>query len=203
MRNVMLLVLICCLGVMSTAWAADKLPSKVIYRYKNNQGVTVMDATIPPEFVSKGYEILTRSGKVIKVVAPSLAGEEAEHARTARLIREEQTRVDVQLRRSYSNVKDIDAAKARNLDSLRGNIKILETNKSAAENRLQASLARAAELERSGRKVPEDVLKNISSLEQEIKNINLQVKQREVEYQSVSDRFDQDRKRFLEITKDN
>lgn len=203
MRNVILLVLICSLGAMSTAWAADKMPGKVIYRYKNNQGVTVMDATIPPEYVPKGYEVLTRSGKVIKVVAPSLEGEEAEQARAERLLREEQTRIDVQLRRSYSNVKDIDAAKARNLESLRGNIKILEANKSTAEGRLQTSLARAAELERSGRKVPEDVLKNIGSLEQEIKNIQLQIKQREVEYQSVSDRFDQDRKRFMEITKND
>ena len=200
MRILMLLVLACSLVGINTAMAVESAV-KVIYRYKNHQGVTVMDSAIPPEFVSKGYEVLSRTGKVLKVVAPALEGEEAEQVRAERLAREEQARIDLQLRRSYSNVGDIDAAKARNLESLRGNIQILEANKGSANERLESSLARAAELERSGRKVPEDILKNISNLEQEIKSIKLQIKQREVEYQSVSDRFEQDRKRFLEITK--
>jgi len=203
MRNVVTLTLLCGLVVGNTAWAAGETSTKVIYRYKNHQNVTVMDSSIPPEFVPKGYEIVSHSGKVLKVVAPSLEGEEAEQARVERLEREERERVDTQLRRSYSNVKDIDAAKTRNLESLRGNIQILEANKSSANNRLEATLARAAELERSGRKVPEDILKNIGNLEQEIRNIKLQVKQREQEYQSVSDNFDADRKRFIEITKSN
>ena len=196
------LVLLFCGSLVWGALAqAVETQSKVMYRYKNDQGVTVMDSAIPPQYVDKGYEILSRSGKLIKRVAPALVGPEAERLRAERQARTEQARADVQLRRTYSNVADIEAAKRRNLESLRGNIVILETNVTSANNRLESSLSRAAELERSGRAVPDDVLKNITNLEQEITNLHLQIKQREVEFQTMSEKFDADRKRFIEINR--
>ena len=115
-------------AVGAVAQKKDEGWVNVVYRYKNAQGVTVMDSAIPPEYVSKGYEILSRSGKVLKVIPPALVGEAAEKARQERIDAEERARSDLQLRRSYSNVADIDAAKERNLQSLRGNIGILEAN---------------------------------------------------------------------------
>jgi hypothetical protein len=194
-----LVVTFCSSLIWGALAQAVEAPAKVMYRYKNDQGVTVMDSTIPPQYVDKGYEILSRSGKLIKLVEPPLAGPEADRLRAERRAREEQARADVQLRRTYSNVADIEAAKRRNLESLRGNIVILETNISSATKRLESSLSRAAELERSGRAVPEDVLKNIANLEQEIKNLQLQIQQREVEFTTMSEKFDADRQRFIEI----
>jgi hypothetical protein len=173
---------------------------KVMYRYKNAQGVIVMDSQIPPEYVTKGYDIMSRTGKVLKVVPPAPVGAAAEKALQERLRNEELARTDVHLRRSYSNVADIDAAKARNLQSLRGNIDILEANLSGVRTRMQAAQSRAASIERSGRAVPDDFLNSIRGLEQEEKDIQAQIKQRQVELQGVSDKFDSDRKRFIEIT---
>lgn len=173
---------------------------KVIYRYKNAQGVIVMDSQIPPEYVTKGYDIMSRTGKVLKVVPPAPVGAAAEKALEERLRNEELARTDVHLRRSYSNVADIDAAKARNLQSLQGNIDILEANLSGVRTKLQAAQARAASIERGGKIVPDDLLKSIRGLEQEEKDIQSQIKQRQIELQGVSDKFDSDRKRFIEIT---
>lgn len=184
------------------AMAAPKSPDgwgKVVYRYKNAQDVTVMDSTIPPEYVSKGYEILSLGGKVLKVVPPALVGEAAEKARQDRILAEERGKSDVLLRRSYSNVSDIDAAKERNLQSLQGNIGILEANLVNVRSRLQTSQQRAATLERGGRTVSEDLLKSIRELEQEEKDTQSQIKQRQIELQAVADKFDADRKRFLEL----
>lgn len=187
---------------MATTIAASKPEDswgKVVYRYKNAQGVTVMDSSIPPEYVSKGYEIMSLSGKVLKVVPAALIGEAAEKARQDRIRAEEQAKSDIQLRRSYSNVADIDAAKERNLQSLRGNIGILEANLVNIHERLKMHQQRAATLERGGGAAPEDLLKSIRDLEQEEKDIQSQIKQRETELQGVADKFDADRKRFLEI----
>lgn len=201
-------VLVICLSVSLLASAASaQAPAKsgeefgkVIYRYKNAQGVTVMDSTIPSEYVAKGYEIVSRNGKVLKVVSPAPVGEAADKARKQRLLAEELARTDVQLRRSYSNVADIDAAKARNLQSLQGNIDILEANLSGVRTKLQAAQARAASMERGGKAVPDNLLQSIRDMEQEDKDIQSQIKQRQVELQGVSDKFDSDRKRFIEIT---
>lgn len=198
----MLLILITCGSLVMSGWvvAQNKTTSKVIYRYKNSQGNTVMDSTIPPEYVNQGYEIVSLSGKVIKVVAPVTRGEEGERLYREKLQREAREREDIQLRRSYSNVADIEAAKHRNLESLRGNINILQANLASARTRLQTYQSQAAGIERTGRQLPDDLLKNINNLVQEEKDIQAQILQREEEYKTVEQKFDDDRKRFIEIT---
>ncbi|WP_323813374.1 hypothetical protein [Cellvibrio sp. NN19] len=202
MRNLLLVFITCSSLLMSGLLAAQNNgKSKVIYRYKNKEGVTVMDSTIPPEYVNSGYEVLSHSGQVIKRVKPVAQGPEAERLQREQLARQERERDDIQLRRSYSNVADIDAAKRRNMESLRGNINILEANQMSARSRLQTYQSQAAALERAGRTLPEDLLKNISNLEQEDKDIQEQIQQREQELETVEKKFDADRKRFIEITK--
>jgi chromosome segregation ATPase len=202
MRN-LCLILITSASLLMASWtsAAEKTEGKVIYRYKNKDGVTVLNSQVPPEYVNNGYEIMSLSGKVLSVVQPAVQGEEGERLYRARLEREAQEREDVQLRRSYSNVADIDAAKKRNLESLRGNIGILQTNLTSARSRLQSYRSQAAALERSGRALPDDLLKNISNLEKEENDIQQQIQQREDELESVTKKFDQDRERFIEISK--
>jgi len=201
MRSLLLVLITCSSLLISGLVAAQKeTASKVIYRYKNKDGVTVMDSNIPPQYVNNGYEIMSLSGKVLKVIAPVTQGAEGERLYREKLQREEREREDIQLRRSYSNVSDIDAAKSRNLESLRGNIGILQANLTSARSRLQSYQSQAAAIERAGRQLPEELLKNINNLVQEEKDIQIQIQQREGEYKTVEQKFDADRKRFVEIT---
>ena len=198
----LLLILIACGSLLLSGWvvAQNSTSSKVIYRYKNKDGVTVLDSKIPPEYVNDGYELLSLSGKVLKVIKPVVQGAEGERLYRERVLREEREREDIQLRRSYSNVADIDAAKSRNLESLRGNIGILQANLASARSRLKSYQSQAAAIERAGRQLPDDLLKNINNLVQEESDIQTQIQQREAEYKTVEQKFDTDRKRFVEIT---
>lgn len=198
----LLLILIACGSLLLSGWvvAQNSTSSKVIYRYKNKDGVTVLDSKIPPEYVNDGYELLSLSGKVVKVIKPVVQGAEGERLYRERMLREEREREDIQLRRSYSNVADIDAAKSRNLESLRGNIGILQANLTSARSRLKSYQSQAAAIERAGRQLPDDLLKNINNLVQEESDIQTQIQQREAEYKTVEQKFDTDRKRFIEIT---
>ena len=47
-----------------------------MYRYKDDQGRTVMSATVPPEIVPKGYDVLNAQGRIIETVAPALTAEQ-------------------------------------------------------------------------------------------------------------------------------
>ncbi len=202
MRNLFYLAITCGFLLLGDiALAQENTKGKVIYRYKNKEGVTVLDSKIPAEYVNSGYEIVSRTGKVIKVIAPVVQGAEGERLRLEKLQRVEQAREDLQLRRSYSNVADIDSAKARNLESLRGNISILQTNLTSARKRLQDYQTQAATIERSGRQLPDELLKNINNLVQEEKDIQMQIQQREQEHKEVEEKFDRDRARFIEINK--
>lgn len=187
-------------GLLVGFAVSSQAATKVVYRYKNNEGITVMDNKIPAEYASKGYEIVTTTGKLIKVVPPSLTKEEAERQKAEKLAREERIKADIDLRRSYSEVADIDAAKERNLASLSANIGILKSNLEATRQDLANETARAASYERSGRKVTDELLRKIDGLQNKEKDLTQQIKQREKEYQEVSDKFDADKKRFIEIT---
>lgn len=179
----------------------DSENKKVFYRYVNGQGTKVLAQTIPPQFVRNGYEIVSISGDVISVVAP--APPEADAARVAKEKKaaKEQARIDLQLRRTYSTVNEIDGAKSRNLRDLRDNINILQANLLSVRSQLKDQETHAATVERNGKKISDEILNNIQTLRGEEKDIVTQIKQRELEYQAASDKFDQDRKRFLEINK--
>jgi len=174
--------------------------TKTVYRYKNNEGITVMDNKIPAEYAGKGYEILSTSGKVLKVVPPSLTKEEAEKFKAEKIAKEERLKADVELKRSYSSIVDIDAAKERNLQSLKANIAILRSTLESTKQERISETGRAASLERSGRKITKEMLTKIDSLQQKEKDIAQQILQREKELKVISDRFDQDKIRFIEIT---
>lgn len=173
---------------------------QVFYRYTTNEGHKVVSQTIPPQYVRNGYEMLTLSGAILKVVPPAPPEADAERIAKERKAAKEQARVDLELRQTYSSVQDIDSAKTRNLQELVNTINILQANLVSVKSQLKVQEGHAASIERNGKTVSEEVLKNITTLRTEEKDLNMQIKQRETEYQSASAKYDQARDRFIEIT---
>lgn len=183
------------------AVANTKGNTKVYYRYVNDQGVKVLDHSIPPKYVRRGYEVVSMSGEVLRVVQPAPSEEEAERVARERAMEAEQEKADALIRRRYSNVSDIEAVRRRSLLELQNNIDILQGNLSSTRIQIEQQHAQAAAVERSGRTVSNDLLKLLTNLQEEERDIQLQIKQREMEYQSLSDKFDQDQRRFEELNK--
>lgn len=187
------------LAVSVTSWAQAP-GKKVFYRYTTSDGHKVVSQTIPPQYVRNGYELLTISGEVLKTVPASPDDADAERIAKERKAAKEQARIDLELRRTYSSVKDIDSAKARNLQELTNTINILQANLANVGAQLKAQEEHAASIERSGKTVSEDILKNIATLRAEEKDLNIQIKQRQTEYEGAAAKYEQDKARFIEIT---
>lgn len=186
----------------SMGYASDsKITNKFFYRYTNEQGTKVVGQTIPPQYVRAGYEVVTINGAVIKVVPASPSDADAERFAKERKAAKERALADVHLRRSYSGVGDIEAAKIRNLQELRNNIDILQANLFGVKSQLKNQEAQAAMQERNGQKISEDLLNNIATLHSEEKEVASQIQQRELEFKTADNKFEEDKKRFLEITK--
>ena len=47
-----------------------------LYRYKNEDGVTVLDSHVPARYVKNGYTILSLDGRVLEVVVRALSDKE-------------------------------------------------------------------------------------------------------------------------------
>jgi hypothetical protein len=190
---------VCVLGLSAQlVYAAER----VYYRYINEKGSQVIEHSISPEYAQKGYEVVTASGKVIKVVPPALSGEEAAKHNAAKAEAELLAEWDAKLTRRYSKVADIEAAKKRKLVELEGNITILKGNLRGIKSQVAQQQARAADIERAGREVPEAVVNNIQALEKEVVITEQQIDLRQDEFNQVAARFDKDMERFRVIRPD-
>nr|WP_316851848.1 DUF4124 domain-containing protein [Pseudomonas alcaligenes] len=131
------------------------------YRYVNDKGVTVIDRLgVPPEFIEKGYEVVNEQGRVLRVVPP--APSMAERKRI--LADKAQAKSDAQLLRIYTEVADVDRARDRKLAELDGVISVAQSNLGSLRTQQANLQSKAAEVERSGRPVPEHLLVQIDNL---------------------------------------
>lgn len=184
--------------LISQALLADSRGA-AFYRYTNSEGVKVMNHTLPAEYAQSGYEVVSLSGKVIEVVPPAPSAEEAARMEQEHSTKAELEEWDTRLRRRFSSVDDIEAAKQRKLAGITTNINILTGNISKLTTQLQLQQGQAAASERKGHKVPEKLLTNITNLELEIKTSEDLVAVRNEEYKMISDKYDRDIERFKVI----
>ncbi|RCL48321.1 MAG: hypothetical protein DBW89_00455 [Halieaceae bacterium] len=187
--------------LVSVSTQADNL-----YRYKNDVGGTVVDWRVPPEFAGRGYEVLNAQGQVIEVVPRQLSSGELQNKdlvkrlqQEAKLERARLAKWDKFLLLRYSTVEDIDAARDRALRDLKIRLSILASNQRTARNRLESVLARVADMERRGDVPLEQDLDAIAALRADIANTGRAIKEREAQVLEVTDSFDEDRSRFIQL----
>jgi hypothetical protein len=191
-------------GLLQASYAVAKQKTKIqYYRYNNERGIPVIDETIPPEFVAGGYDIITSDGSVIKRVPRQLSEEELRNegseAARERLREEEELRLqawDEMLMLRYSSVEDINAASDRAVRDLYIRISILKSNLMSIKTQIEREQLKAADIERSGQDVPENLTVIIDKLGREIEDTeeSIAVRRQEVDetkasYQRDIDRF--------------
>lgn len=135
-----------------------------LYRYVNSKGVVVLDRQgVPPEYIDKGYEVLSDQGRVLRVVPPAPSAEERQRLSDEKA----QASSDAQLLRLYSSVDDIDRARERKLTELDGVISAAKGNLLSLRTQQANLQSKAAEIERAGNPVPENLLVQINNLSAE------------------------------------
>ncbi|APQ12695.1 keratin [Pseudomonas oryzihabitans] len=131
-----------------------------LYRYRDRNGTLVIDRQgVPPEYAGKGYDVLNEQGRVIRKVAPALPAEELERRERER----QQALADGQLRKLYSNVADVDRAKARKLAELDGLVEIKQANLESARQLQNQLMEQAAVQQRNGQTLPADLQARIDA----------------------------------------
>ena len=167
-----------------------------LYRYVNDKGVIVLDRQgVPPEYIGKGYDVLSDQGRVVRVVPPAPTAEERQRLQA----QQAQATSDAQLLRLYSSLDDVDRARERKLTELdgavgaaRGNLQSLRTQ--------QANLqGQAAEQERAGRVVPESLLVQISNIKGEQESLLKDIERFEETRKQASAGFVADRARLPQL----
>ncbi|WP_228260752.1 DUF4124 domain-containing protein [Marinobacter orientalis] len=174
-----------------------------MYRYLDENGQVVISNTIPQEASERGYDILSKNGRVIETVDPApteeeIAAREAQERREAE--EERQRELDRKLLERFSHPDDAVRAMHRKIRELQGLNQLKRGNISVIINQLDSEQSRAADLERSGRDIPGSTLKKIRRLESQIEDIEREIDSQNADIKALRKRFEEDIERLEEIT---
>ena len=174
-----------------------------MYRYKDENGQLVISNTIPQKATKRGYEILGNNGRVVETVAPAptaeeIAAREAEKERQRQA--ERQREEDKKLLQRYSHPNQAVRAMHRKVREMQGIIQLKRGNISVLASQLENEQGRAADMERSGRDVPQSSLDKIERLQSQINDIEREIAGQRENIEAMKSDFEADIKRLEEVT---
>lgn len=187
----------------ATCLLVTSLADARMYRYKDDNGQMVISNTVPQEASTRGYEILNSQGRVVDRIAPAPTEEELQQrAEEERRQQEaaEQLERDKALLRRYRHPDDAVRALHRKIDELEGLNQLKQGNISVIESQLDSEQSKAADLERSGREIPESTLDKIDRLEQQIRELEAEIDAQNREMEEIRESYVEDIERLEVIT---
>lgn len=170
-----------------------------LYRYENDQGVMVINDTVPPEFVHKGYDIISPKGRLIERIPRALTPEElaAKSAEDrAALDRAKQAEADKKLLTIFSSAADAERARDRKIEAIDVNINVTRGNILKLQGDFNTAQAQAAERERAGQTVPAYLVENMDSLRRQIETAEASIIEREQEKEVIRKEYQKDIERL-------
>jgi len=170
--------------------------AKQLYRYLTDKGVPTIDDHVPPEFTKNGYEILSPDGRVLQTIPRQLTGVEGERKRAADAEAKRLREWDKNLLLRYSSVDDIAAARERALREIDARMSILRSNLQSAKAQVEHEQEKAADMERRGGKVPEEMTTNIAKLKMEAASTEESIAERQKEKEAARVSYQKDIDRF-------
>ena len=167
-----------------------------LYRYVDDKGVTVLGNRVPPEFVSRGYEVLDSNGRVREVIPAAPTREELKANREAREAQARQRQSDTTLLRLYSSQADLDRAHARQLAQIDSLIQSARGEMDGVQDQREALQQRAAVQERAGREVDPQILQDLAHADDETLRLERLIAAKQLEIKEVRANFIHQRARL-------
>jgi hypothetical protein len=197
-RSILLMILACA-----------ALPAAArVYCCIDEQGRKVCGDILPVQCQTRAYDVLNAQGIVKqKVEAPLTPQQRAE--RDAELARQkiveraiaEQARRDRAILTSYASVDDIDAKRARTVVAAQAEINGAHERLTNTQTRREELRQRAARYD--GKPLPSVLQANLQDIDAEVVARQAALDELEKELEAILIRFDQDRRRYLELTSKN
>lgn len=167
-----------------------------LYRYVDDKGVTVLGNRVPPEFVSRGYEVLDSNGRVREVIPAAPTPEELQANREARESQARQRQSDTTLLRLYSSQADLDRAHARQLAQIESLIQSARGEIDGVQDRREELQQRAAVQERAGREIDAQILQELAHADDETERLERLIEAKQLEIKEVRASFVHQRARL-------
>lgn len=179
-----------------------------LYKWVDQNG-KVQYSDSPPQQPHKSVAELNKDGVVLRqttVLTPEQqkAKDEADARKRADELKlQEQQRRDRALLNSFSDPKEIDLIRDRNIDQVQATIASYESRRKTTEKRM-ATLERSTseQMKKSG-KVPADMLNDSANTRNELLQLDKMIAERKQEIEQIRQRAEEDKKRLVELRSHN
>lgn len=162
---------------------------------------------VPPEFQDSATKELSQRGVTIKQSDAPLTAEQrraqqaaAERKQAEEQKRETQRRHDAAILDTFTNEKEIDLKRARDVQQVEATIETLQTNLKNANDRQAQGRARIEQSRKNKKPVPPALQEELDRSEGEKAKIENQIAQKRKEIAALNQKYDEIKKRFAELT---
>ncbi|CAG9931435.1 DUF4124 domain-containing protein [Candidatus Nitrotoga arctica] len=176
-----------------------------LYKWVDDKGVTHYGEVIPPEYTNKSNVLLNDKGRLIKrneeINNTERRTNEEDDAKK-RIDNEaklELSRKDKALLNTFSNEKEIDLARDRNLHQVESLISSIQSLQRAARESLKNYQQEAEGIKRAGRKHPVSLQVDITEGENKLAKLQLDLVKAQEKAASVKASYEADKMRFREL----
>ena len=176
--------------------------------WTNNEGVKECGSYVPAEYSQKRIETRGDAGRVVEV--NERAKNKAELAEIERLkkLKEiedaklaEQKKQDDILLKTFSTERDINMLRNSKINVIDGIITVTNSNNKALKKKLEKLQKKAANIERGGKKPPQAIVDDISTIENRLKKNMSSIKHKREEQEQIRKKFAEDLKHFKMLKK--
>lgn len=195
---------VCLFLLLALIWSGEVAAE--LYKYMNEDGITVLDSHVPARYVKNGYTILSLDGRVLEVVPRALSEEEIrirDRGLAEQRAREEQERerhlADQSLLRLYSRPEDVVRARDTKLASIEGFIETSRGNISRLEEQRRSIESALADVERAGGNIDKGSLDRIAVIASRVAQIELEIESKQAELKELQLSYENDLKRVKEL----
>jgi len=207
MRTISLLI--CCSAIALTAAVVIPTESAAagkLYKWVDDNGQIRYGDHIPAQYADKGNERLNEQGLVIDTKEPAKTQEQlAEEQRIAELAEQEEIKRKERALRdrilldTFTNEEEMIVTRDGKLEAVEANIRVTNGRIEKLKQQLARLNQQAANMERSGRPVPEAIANRITESHSQIENNLRYIEKRKLEQQAIRENFELDIKRFREL----
>ncbi|RFC37003.1 MAG: protein of unknown function (DUF4124) [Candidatus Nitrotoga sp. LAW] len=192
-----------CLMLIAVAFSTTA--EAKLYKWVDDKGVTHYGEVIPPEYTNKSNALLSDKGRLIKrneeINNTERRANEKDEAKK-RIDNEanlELSRKDNALLNTFSNEKEIDLARDRNLHQIESLISSIQSLQRTAREGLKNYQQEAEGIKRVGRKLPVSLQADITEGENKLAKLQLDLVKAQEKVASVKASYEADKMRFREL----
>ncbi len=176
------------------------------YRWVDDQGQVHYGDQIPSNDIDRAYSVMNKEGvrvdNVKKAKTKEQLKEEAQLKKQQEAkdkLAQEQQKYDQILLDTYTKVSDLEETRDRYISTLEGLIKVSQHKLAGLNDKLDKLNKNAANLERDGKTIPEEMHKDIANIQTQIERENNFITGQRSQQKELRDKFAADIKRFKEL----